>query len=250
MIASPLTSLDLNAFYPPGLASEKGRARQSNGGWNNSRRRYPQGMRLPSSSYQTQNQYRRTSFSGSKLRSAVQEGSYQRTSHFDPFGDSNEAPSTQPTYTHYYYYDPNTNRPTLAYADEKNPVDAANLTVSTNILLDTLLNRLDSPRAPSPPRATVEPPPKSRSPSPPHPPRPRSAAISRPAPSIPTSTPTAVTVSAPPPPPIKVPKAQRDAIARVVASLLLNRADGVGRQRRRCSSGYVKSSLSRVVSVE
>ncbi|KAE9410173.1 hypothetical protein BT96DRAFT_470942 [Gymnopus androsaceus JB14] len=293
MIATPniLTSLDLNVAYPPGLVpavspSEKalagrtrhysgsssfsGRNLYSNSGlnWNNPRssnrsanKRYPQGMRLPSSSYQVQNQYRRSS--SAPL--------YQRTSRFDPFGDSKETPlspspviTSEPLYTHYYYYDPSTNRPTLAYADDKNPVNAANLTTSTNILLDTLLNgRLDTPRSPSPPTRVISPPqpvvetpsqPKSRSPSPPHSPRPRAAAISRPNPPVTKSPPVPVSsapVSPPPPPPIKVSKAQRDAIARVVANMLLNRADGLSRRVRKCnSSGYVKSGLSRVVTVE
>lgn len=311
MIVTPniLASVDLNVVYPPGLVpavspSEKGSAVRtrshssspnfsarnfySNVGsnWNSSRsssrsnKRYPQGMRLPSSSYQAQNQYRRSNFSGSPTKSMKQMGNgqedsilttplYQRTSRFDPFGDSKETPlspspiiTSEPLYTHYYYYDPNTNRPTLAYADDKNPVNAANLTTSTNILLDTLLNaRLDAPRPPSPPRVisasqpAVETP-KSRSPSPPRSSRPRAAAISRPNAPI-TKSPTSPEsnsipiVSPPPPAPIKVSKAQRDVISRVVANLLLSRADGVNRRSRRCNSGgYVKSSLSRVVTVE
>lgn len=319
MIATPnvLTSLDLNVVYPPGLApaafpSEKGltartrpysgapnysaRNLYSNNGpnWNAPRssnrstnKRYPQGMRLPTSSHQAQNPYRRPSLSASPTKSMKQEQSilttplYQRSSRFDPFGDSKESAfspspvisslplpasmSEQPLYTHYYYYDPRTNRPTLAYADDKNPVNAANLTTSTNILLDTLLSgRLDTPRSPSPPspprvipqQPVVDAPaqPKSRSPSPPHSPRPRAVAISRPNPPITSSESLPVPVRSPavsPPAPIKVSKAQRDAIARVVANLLLNRADGPGRRVRKCNnSGYVKSGLSRVVSVE
>ncbi|KIK67965.1 hypothetical protein GYMLUDRAFT_54680 [Collybiopsis luxurians FD-317 M1] len=315
MTAMPnvLSVVDLNIAHPPGLNGsnhtpsplDKARPRSYSGSqpidglnWNNSRtlnrlgnRRYPQGMRLPSSSYHSQNQYRRTSFSnspkslktdnghtvqGNSLSSMLGAPLYQRTSRFDPFGDSNETPlspssnitpsRSEPVYTHYYYYDPHTNRPTLAYAEDKNSVNAANLTASTNILLDTLLNgaRRDVSRSPSPPptsQTLVETPsrPQSRSPSPPQSARPRAAAISHPSnspvttppsPSLRDSTPKHVPPSSPPSAPIKVSRAQRDAIARVVANMLLNRADGVSRRGRRCSQPYVKSGLSRVVFVE
>ncbi|KAJ4001807.1 hypothetical protein F5050DRAFT_1721537, partial [Lentinula boryana] len=314
--ANVLATVDLNVPYPPGLESyradkglvSRGRSfsgsparnsysNQANSGSisSNSRsfnrsgnsKRFPQGMRLPTSSYhQTQNQTRRAGFSSSPAKSMKQENnllgvsSYQRTARFDPFGDSKDIPlspspiisnsrrsskAPEPLYTHYYYYDPSTNRPTLAYADEKS--STANLTASTNYLLDTLLNgRRDTSRSPSPPHPTttapapiavqpmIQPPSQPRSPSPPHSPRPRASAISRPSSPIMSSRST-VSVSPPPPPaappaPIKVSKAQRDAIARIVASMLLNRADGVSRRGRRCNStGYVKSSLSRVISV-
>ncbi|KAJ3736508.1 hypothetical protein DFJ43DRAFT_1052565, partial [Lentinula guzmanii] len=318
--ANVLATVDLNVAYPPGLESyradkglvSRGRSysgsparnsysTQANGGSisSNSRsfnrsgnsKRFPQGMRLPTSSYhQTQNQTRRAGFSSSPAKSMKQENSllgvpsYQHTLRFDPFGDSKDIPlspspiitnsrrssnAPEPLYTHYYYYDPSTNRPTLAYADEKS--STANLTASTNYLLDTLLNgRRDTSRSPSPPHPTtaapapiavqpmIQPPSQPRSPSPPHSPRPRASAISRP--SSPVTSPvmssrSTASVSPPPAPAappalIKVSKAQRDAIARIVASMLLNRADGVSRRARRCNStGYVKSSLSRVISV-
>jgi len=295
MIDAPnvLGSFDLNAAYPPGLAPASiqslakglaGRSRpysgsaarnifsQVNGTNNGSRsssrsanKRYSQGMRLPSSSYhQTQNQHRRTSFSGSPKVQGNGQGllSTLRHSRFDPFADeppvSPDMPSTRPSeplYTHYYYYDHSTNRPTLAYADKT----ASNLTASTNILLDTLLNGglVDISRSAPPPPDTASPsltskaPAKSWSPSLPHSPRPRAVAISRPtAPFTPLTT---ITLSAPSPPasaPIKVSKVQRDAIARVVANMLLNRADGLSRRSRRCATGYVKSGLSRVITVE
>ncbi|KAF8826907.1 hypothetical protein HHX47_DHR5000909 [Lentinula edodes] len=303
-----LTAVDLNVAYPPGLESyraDKGlviRGRsysgsaarnsysnQASGGPNlsysrssnraGSNKRYPHGMRLPSSSYnQTQNQTRRAGFSSSTKQenSLLGPSLYQRTERFDPFGDSKEpslstspvftstGPSnvSQPLYTHYYYYDPNTNRPTLAYADDKNSANAANLTASTNLLLDTLLN---GRRSPSPPQPTMSDPspvavtadspvqPQTRSPSPPHSLRPRAAAISRPSSTITPSPILSQPIASvsPPPPPIKVSKAQRDAIARIVANMLLNRADGISRRGRRCNNtGYVKSGLSRVVSVE
>ncbi|KAF9076826.1 hypothetical protein BDP27DRAFT_1413971 [Rhodocollybia butyracea] len=304
MIVTPnvLGSVDLNTAYPPGLAPdsfrslEKGLAGRShpyvsatarntssaqvNGSlnWNsnNSRsssrstnKRYPQGMRLPSTSYlQTQNQHRRTNFSSSPKAQGLLGA--PRKSRFDPFADepplypspeiisTRSSNASEPLYTHYYYYDHSTNRPTLAYADDKNPVNT--ITASTNILLDTLLNGGlgEISRSPSPPRTIASPSPttqtptKSRSPSPPHSPRPRAAAISRPGTS-PSSVPTTPSVSPPLPPtpaPIKMSKVQRDAIARVVANMLLNRADGLGRRSRRCATGYVKSSLSRVVTVE
>ncbi|KAJ3829243.1 hypothetical protein F5878DRAFT_608540 [Lentinula raphanica] len=318
MIANPhvLSAVDLNVAYPPGLEGyradkallSRGRSYSASSARNlysnqasngltqsNSRsfnrsgnnKRYPQGMRLPTSSYnQSQNQSRRAAFSSSPSKSMKHENSliggplYQRTPRFDPFGDSKDSllsPSpiittgssrssnaSEPSYTHYYYYDYSTNRPTLAYADEKTPT--ANLTASTNFLLDTLLNgRRDTSRSPSPPQSVtptpapivvqpiVEPLPKPRSPSPPHSTRPRASAISRPSsPVAQTTTPSQSTATASPsPPPIKVSKAQRDAIARIVANMLLNRADGVSRRGRRCnSSGYVKSNLSRVVTVE
>ncbi|KAJ3854809.1 hypothetical protein EV368DRAFT_80274 [Lentinula lateritia] len=305
-----LTAVDLNVAYPPGLESyraDKGlviRGRsysgsaarnsyphQASGGPNlsasrssnraGSNKRYPHGMRLPSSSYnQTQNQTRRAGFSSSTKQenSLLSPSFYQRTERFDPFGDSKEPPqstspvftstgpsnASQPLYTHYYYYDPSTNRPTLAYADDKNSANAANLTASTNLLLDTLLN---GRRSPSPPQSTMSDPsaslvavtadspvqPQTRSPSPPHSLRPRAAAISRPSSTITPSPILSQPIASvsPPPPPIKVSKAQRDAIARIVANMLLNRADGISRRGRRCNNtGYVKSGLSRVVSVE
>ncbi|KAJ4478299.1 hypothetical protein J3R30DRAFT_3480382 [Lentinula aciculospora] len=310
-----LSAVDLNAVYPPGLESyraEKGPAsrgrsysgsparnlysnpvvgdsRNFNRPGNN--KRYPQGMRLPSSSYhQVQNQTRRAGYSNSPAKSMKQANSstgtpfYQRTSRFDPFGDTKEitlslsptitsstrsSNASEPLYTHYYYYDASTNRPTLAYADDKTTANAANLTASTNLLLDTLLNGRRSPSPPQPTIATPAPAavqtsttvdspsqPRSRSSSPPHSPRPRAVAISLPSSTItpsPLSSQSIMSVSPPPPPPapIKVSKAQRDAIARIVANILLNRADGVSRRGRRCNgSGYVKSSLSRVVFVE
>jgi hypothetical protein len=265
-VPSVLAAVDLNTAYPPGLASEaKGRPRsQSNGGSSRSfnrsgNKRFPQGMRLPSTSYnQTQNQYRRPNF--------TQKGPfYEPTSRFDPFGDakdsavlspspvvtsSRSSDASRPLYTHYYYYDSTTNRPTLAYADDNHSVNTANITASTNILLDTLLNgSRREPTTQSPVQT-----PQNRSPSPPPATRPRAAAISRPtSPVTQSPTPSAsvsITVSVSPPTPIKVSKSQRDVVARVVANMLLNRADGPSRRGRRCSQPYVKSSLSRVVSVE